>query len=42
MRPLLTEFLAGYTPETGFALEIASGTGQHVIAFAAGMSDLTW
>jgi len=39
---VLTEFLASVAPETGFALEIASGTGQHVIACAAGMSGLTW
>lgn len=35
-------FLAEHAPAKGHALEIASGTGQHVIAFAARLPDLTW
>ncbi len=37
----LTEALTRLTP-TGTALEIASGTGQHVIRFAPAMPGLTW
>ena len=29
-------------PEQGSALEIASGTGQHVASFAAGLQQWTW
>lgn len=36
---VLTRHLAGLT---GDALEIGSGTGQHVVAFAAALPDLTW
>lgn len=38
----LCDLLAKIAPENGSALEIASGTGQHVIAFAARLPDLTW
>lgn len=34
--------LAGHLPERGRALEIASGTGQHVVAFAARFAGLDW
>jgi SAM-dependent methyltransferase len=34
--------LCEIAPETGRALEIASGTGQHVVAFAAAMPGLIW
>lgn len=38
----LTEALAAIAPTAGTALEIASGTGQHVIRFAPAMPGLTW
>ncbi|MEP3332495.1 DUF938 domain-containing protein [Sedimentitalea sp.] len=41
-RQPLCDLLAKVAPQTGSALEIASGTGQHVIAFAACLPDLTW
>lgn len=31
-----------YTPGKGTALEIASGTGQHIVTFATDMPGLTW
>ncbi len=39
--PLL-EVLQRVLPTTGHVLEIASGTGQHVIHFAAALPDLEW
>jgi SAM-dependent methyltransferase len=38
----ISEALREVAPETGRALEIASGTGQHVVAFAAAMPGLIW
>lgn len=38
----LCEMLLQHAPETGHALEIASGTGQHVTAFAAALPRLLW
>lgn len=40
-QPIL-ELLRQVLPARGTALEIASGTGQHVIWFAGGMPDWTW
>ena len=39
--PIL-DVLARVLPERGVVLEVASGTGQHVIHFAKALSDLTW
>ena len=41
-REPLCELLAAHAPQTGRALEIASGTGQHVVAFAKRLPGLTW
>ncbi|WP_170406882.1 DUF938 domain-containing protein [Ruegeria arenilitoris] len=38
----LCELLSQWTPTTGQALEIASGTGQHVSAFARALPGLNW
>ena len=40
-QPIL-DALCRVLPERGRALEIASGTGQHVAWFAAGLPDWTW
>lgn len=40
-RPIL-DTLRHVLPQRGTALEIASGTGQHVVWFAAGLPDWTW
>jgi hypothetical protein len=34
--------LKSIAPTAGTALEIASGTGQHIVTFAAAMPDITW
>ena len=39
--PIL-DVLARVLPSRGLVLEIASGTGQHVVHFAKALSDLTW
>jgi cyclopropane fatty-acyl-phospholipid synthase-like methyltransferase len=39
--PIL-EVLRGILPPRGAVLEIASGTGQHVVHFAAALAGLTW
>src|SRR6186997_3049026 len=38
----ILEVLARVLPRRGLVLEIASGTGQHVVHFARALSDLTW
>jgi hypothetical protein len=40
-QPLL-DLLQRWLPTHGHALEIASGTGQHAVAFAAGLPGWTW
>jgi cyclopropane fatty-acyl-phospholipid synthase-like methyltransferase len=39
--PIL-DVLARVLPQRGLVLEIASGTGQHVVHFAKALPDLTW
>lgn len=41
-RDAITAALVQLAPPTGRALEIASGTGQHVIGFAKALPDLHW
>ncbi|WP_174235128.1 DUF938 domain-containing protein [Ruegeria sp. EL01] len=38
----LCELVSAHAPQRGKALEIASGTGQHICAFAKHLPDLTW
>lgn len=38
----LVELLTQFAPRSGSALEIASGTGQHVVAFAQALPLLNW
>ncbi|NNK16364.1 MAG: DUF938 domain-containing protein [Sulfitobacter sp.] len=38
----ITAFLSQVAPDEGTALEIASGTGQHISAFAVAMPGLRW
>ena len=38
----ITELVCSVSPKNGTALEIASGTGQHIIRLAAVIPNLTW
>ncbi|MFK7879205.1 DUF938 domain-containing protein [Roseobacter sp.] len=38
----LCDLLREYAPQTGTALEIASGTGQHIISFAEALPKVIW
>ena len=38
----ITELVCHVSPKNGTALEIASGTGQHIIKLAAAIPNLTW
>jgi hypothetical protein len=40
--PVIAEILAVHGPHEGRALELASGTGQHVVAFAAHLPHIEW
>jgi SAM-dependent methyltransferase len=41
-RDSILEILRRVLPRTGMALEIASGTGEHAVYFAAALPHLTW
>ena len=38
----IVEVLAQYLPSQGTVLEVASGTGQHIVHFAQRLSNLSW
>lgn len=40
--PVLLDLLRNVAPREGRALELASGTGQHIVRFAAAMPGLIW
>ncbi len=38
----IIEAMTPFLPDTGYALELASGTGEHVIAFADAFPEIVW
>ena len=40
--PVITAFLSEVAPPQGRALEIASGTGQHIVALATALPNIDW
>jgi hypothetical protein len=40
--PMIVALLRAVAPATGSALEIASGTGQHIVALATALPQLNW
>ena len=40
--PAIVQMLRDVAPATGRALEIASGTGQHIVQLAAALPGLSW
>lgn len=41
-RDVIRDVIAPYLPSTGLVLEIASGTGEHIVHFARSCPQLTW
>ena len=41
-RDSILDVLRRFLPRTGMVLEIASGTGEHAVHFAAALPHLTW
>lgn len=41
-RDAIADVLAGLLPDQGLVLEVASGTGEHVVHFAGRFAGLTW
>lgn len=41
-KAVLVDLIRAHAPATGHALEIASGTGQHITAYASALPDLYW
>jgi SAM-dependent methyltransferase len=41
-REPIAQVLSDWLPKSGLVLEIASGTGEHAVHFAAGLPEVTW